>query len=94
MSEMKVLSQLWVQLGAVGVLIIVLCFSIWQLSKYMVKNEKYHRDEISDITSKHREERANWNETNDERTNKIIEVVEKNSTVMTELCTIIKTKHE
>ena len=93
MAELKILSQAWVQLGAIGLFIIVLLFSVWKLAKYIVKKEKCNQGEIVRITGNHREEREVWRKESQEQTQKVINVVDRNSTVISELNILIKSRY-
>jgi len=73
--------KLWIQFGAIGLLIIFLIIAIGWLAK---------RNKC--IMTEHRAERDEWRAEAREQTGKVIAVVEKNATAMSELGTLIQRK--
>ena len=79
----KIAEQAWLQLGAVGLLIVFLFIAIWYLVRY-----------IRQITQDHKDERVEWRLAAQGQTDKMLNVVQQNSTVVSQLCTLIKSRRE
>uniref|UniRef100_A0A6M3J1B4 Uncharacterized protein n=1 Tax=viral metagenome TaxID=1070528 RepID=A0A6M3J1B4_9ZZZZ len=77
----KIVEHVWLQLGAVGLLVIFLVTGIWYLArhvKYLMKEHKHERDE--------------WRGEAQGQTQKMMNVVEQNSTAVSKLCTMIESR--
>lgn len=75
------IDKVWVQLGGLGLLIILLLLAV----AWLAKHNKC-------IMKEHREERDEWRNESKEQTNKLIDVIERNATTMSELGTLIQRK--
>lgn len=77
----EIAKQIWLQLGAIGLLIILLVVGLCYLTRLITR-----------IMQEHKGERNEWRNEAKGQTEKMFDVVEQNSTAVSKLCTIIKSR--
>lgn len=77
----RMAEQLWVQLGAIGLLIILLMVVVCYLSRLITR-----------IMKEHKGERDEWRKEALLQTEKTLNVVAQNSTAVSKLCTMIESR--
>ncbi|MBF0395763.1 MAG: hypothetical protein HQK78_03250 [Desulfobacterales bacterium] len=80
MEEMA--KTLWMQLGAIGLLIVILCFALYNFWIYFQKLE-----------TSHSEERKQWMAEIKGQASKMLDVISGNTFILSELSTLIKREH-
>lgn len=83
MSFYEIISKAWAQLGAIGLLIGVLLYNTNRMNIYINK-----KDDI------HRKERDTWREEARRQTDAWMTVVKENTSAISQMCTLIKSKRE
>lgn len=77
----NILKDIWVEIGAIGVLLFVLIFLSLKLS-----------DHINKLTISHKNERNEMRKEIIDQSKIVLSVIERNSNIMSELCVLIKSK--
>lgn len=77
----KLIQQSWMQLGAIGLLIVFLVVGLVCLTRH-----------IKCLMKVHHAERAEWRVEASGQTKKMLSVVEQNSTAVSKLCTLIEAR--
>lgn len=88
--ETSLLKEIWVQAGALGLLITLLILTVyitWKQIKFLQERHDIRLKEVSEI---HKEERKSWRTESNALTEKVSGVINENTKVLSELTTLVK----
>jgi predicted Holliday junction resolvase-like endonuclease len=84
------IKEIWVQAGALGLLIFLLILTVyitWKQIKFLQEKNDIRLKEVSEV---HKKERESWREESNALIEKVLIVVNENTNVLSELTTLVK----